>query len=103
VELLKFDTNPHTVSSNDSPVFRRDYQRAARSHRLSSRRNSGPLDETGRCAPSVRRRACSQLTIADATWGIVSRLKGYCQLGLKLEESVLKRRPDMQAKDHWLI
>ena len=31
---------------NDSPLFRRDYPSAEQRHRLSSRRNSGPLDET---------------------------------------------------------
>ena len=39
------------ISANDSPVFRRDFQWAGRCHRLWSRRNSGPLDETGRLDP----------------------------------------------------
>ena len=38
-------------SPNVSPVFRRDVQRAAQGRRLSSRRNSGPLDEAGRGIP----------------------------------------------------
>ena len=79
---------------NDSPVFRRDFQWAARSYTPWSRRNSGPLDETGRRLPSLRRPVGSQVAIADPTWGIVSRLNRCRQFGLKLERRNLKRRPD---------
>ena len=41
----------YELDTNDSPVFRRDCQWAAARHRPSSRRNSGPLDETGRGIP----------------------------------------------------
>jgi hypothetical protein len=57
-----------------SPVFRRDVQRAAQGHRLSSRRNSGPLDETGRGIPIPRCLIEFQFATREPTWGIVSRL-----------------------------
>ena len=59
---------------NVSPVFRRDVQRAAQGHRLSSRRNSGQLDETDCGIPIPRCRIEFQLATREPTWGIVSRL-----------------------------
>ena len=70
---------------NDSPVFRRGFQRAARRHELWSRRNSGPLDETGRRVPRWRRPVESRVARADPTWGIVSRLNRCHQRELKIE------------------
>jgi hypothetical protein len=58
---------------NDSPLFRRDLRRAGQHHRLSSRRNSGPLDETGRRNPVGGVPMESRVALADLTWGIVSR------------------------------
>ena len=76
---------------NDSPVFRRDFQWAARSHKPCSRRNTGPLDETDRRLPSLRHPVISQLTIPDPTWGIVSSVNRCSQLGLKLKGRNPKR------------
>src|SRR5271165_5432665 len=80
----QFHMGSFSLLPNDSPVFRRDFQWAARSHTPWSRRNSGPLDETGRLLPRLRRPVGSQVAIADPTWGIVSRLNRCRQLGLKL-------------------
>ena len=63
-------------SPNDSPVFRSDFQWAARSHTPWSRRNSGPSDETSRRLPSLRRPVGSQVAIVG-----VSPLDGPSFLG----------------------
>jgi len=69
--FLQIQQTPVPIGSspptNDSPVFRRGFQRAARHHGLSSRRNSGPLDETSRRVPSWRRPIESQVALADPT------------------------------------
>ena len=91
------------VPANDSSVFRRGFQRAARRHGLWSRRNSGPLDETGRRVPGWQRPVESRVARADPTWGIVSRLNGCHQRELKLVRASLVQRLAMEAEDRGLI
>src|SRR5271165_3877392 len=94
--LFSETTLMRTSLCNDSPLFRRDLRRAGQHHRLSSRRKSRPLDETGRRNPvggvpwkaeSLSRTALGEL------------YPGH-QFGLKLEGGNLMQRPSVELKDH---
>jgi hypothetical protein len=68
-----------------------------------SRRNSGPLDETGRRVPRWRHVADSPVAIAGLTLGIGSRLNRCHQLGLKLVRANLVQQLAVEVEDCGLI